>query len=364
MRKIAVTGTRGIPDILGGVETVCEELYPRIAAHGYDVTLIRRASYVHDRLSEYKGVKLIDLKAPKRKSFEAIVHTLRAVLTARFRLKAGILHIHAIGPALVTPLARLLGLKVVFTHHGPDYDRDKWNRTAKFMLRLGERMGVRYAHEVIVISPVIDAHIRKKYNRQDASLIYNGVPQPNVITGTHHLDSLGLMPQQYIFAMGRFVPEKNFHQLINAFSALSDKRRCRLVIAGDADFEDAYSRDLKNLARRNDVVLTGFIKGEKLHALLSHARAFVLPSSHEGMPVALLEAMSYNLPLLVSDIPAHLALGLPNDAYFRIAHEEMLSAKLSQLLDEIPARPTYALEPYHWDHIAEQTIKVYSKFNN
>ena len=137
--KVVVTGTRGIPNILGGVETHSEELFPRIAQKCIDITIIRRKSYVHDSLQEYQGVKLTDIETPKRKSFEAIIHTFKAILKAK-SLHADIVHIHAIGPALLTPLARLLGMKVVFTHHGPDYDRDKWGKAAKVMLKTGEWM--------------------------------------------------------------------------------------------------------------------------------------------------------------------------------------------------------------------------------
>jgi glycosyltransferase involved in cell wall biosynthesis len=109
---------------MGGVETHCEELFPRIAAQGHDVTVIRRKSYVHDVLTEWKGVRLVDIETPKKKSFEAIIHTFRAINKAK-KVGADVLHINAIGPALLVPYAKLLGLKVVFTHHGPDYDRDK-----------------------------------------------------------------------------------------------------------------------------------------------------------------------------------------------------------------------------------------------
>ena len=135
--KIAVTGTRGIPNIMGGVETHCEHLFPRIVSLGYDVSLFRRSNYATDSFSEWNGVKLVDIPSPHKKAFEAIVHTSRSIFAAK-RMGADVVHIHAIGPALVTPLARMLGMKVVFTHHGPDYDRDKWGRVAKMMLRLGE----------------------------------------------------------------------------------------------------------------------------------------------------------------------------------------------------------------------------------
>ena len=145
--KLVVTGTRGIPDIMGGVETHCEELFPRIADRDVDTTVIRRRSYVRDSLTEWKGVQLVDIDAPKKKSYEAIVHTFRAINLAK-KWKADVVHIHAIGPALLVPYAKMLGMKVVFTHHGPDYDRDKWGFTAKSVLKLGERLGCRFADDV------------------------------------------------------------------------------------------------------------------------------------------------------------------------------------------------------------------------
>ena len=177
--KIVVIGTRGIPDILGGVETHCEELFPRIAAMGHDVTIIRRSPYVTDynRIPSYKGVRLIDVKAPRKKSLEAIIHTFRAVLKAR-SLHPDVLHVHAIGPALMVPFARLLGMKVVMTNHGPDYDRQKWGRLAKAVLRTGERMGTCYSNAVIVISTVIADILSTKYGRTDTDLIFNGVNRP------------------------------------------------------------------------------------------------------------------------------------------------------------------------------------------
>ena len=151
--KIVVTGTRGIPSIQGGVETHCEELFPRIVSMGGDVVLLRRTSYVEkgsaNDVRAFKGVGLIDLPTPRRKSFEAIIHTFRAVVEAK-RQKADIVHIHAVGPALLVPVAKMLGLKVVMTNHGPDYEREKWGKAAKAMLRLGERLGAKYADGVCV----------------------------------------------------------------------------------------------------------------------------------------------------------------------------------------------------------------------
>lgn len=360
--KIIVTGTRGIPGIMGGVETHCEELFPRIAHMGFDITVIRRKNYVRDTLQQFAGVHLVDIQSPKKKSFEAVIHTFRAILRAK-RLHADIVHIHAVGPALLTPFARLLGLKVVFTHHGPDYDRDKWGAIARTILKLGERAGCMFANEVIVISEIINSDLRHKYHRKDCHLIYNGVSAPEFTDDLDYFKELGIEKEKYIFSMCRFVPEKNLHHLMEAFSVVKNKGY-KLVLAGDTDFEDDYSRRLKATARENGVVLTGFIRGKKLHALLSGARCFVLPSSHEGLPIALLEAMSYKLPVIVSDIPANLAVGLNPNTYFPVGNIAELGKKLQSVIDAPYARITYDMQKYDWDHIAGQVAGVYKTLDN
>lgn len=355
--KIVVTGTRGIPNVMGGVETHCEELFPRIAEMGADVTVIRRNSYVHDGLKEWNGVKLVDVNTPKKKSFEAIIHTFRAINKAK-KLGADILHIHAIGPALLVPYAKMRGMKVVFTHHGPDYDRDKWGFAAKTILKLGERMGCMFADEVIVISDVIKSLIARKYGRTEhVHLIYNGVPQPEICDYPEYFEELGIEKGKYILGMCRFVPEKNLHHLVEAMVKVKD---VKLVLAGDTDFEDEYSRGLKEMARKNGVVLTGFIKGRKLHSLLSNTKAYCLPSSHEGLPISLLEAMSYKVPVVVSDIPANMEVGLPKVNYFPCGDVDALAKKLEAVVAAPCGRVEYDLGKYDWNKIASQVMQVYA----
>ena len=415
--KIVVTGTRGIPNVMGGVETHCEELFPRIAAMGEDVTVIRRKSYVNDGLKEWKGVKLVDIETPKKKSFEAIIHTYRAINMAK-KLGADILHIHAIGPALLTPYAKMLGMRVVFTHHGPDYDRDKWGKAAKMVLKLGERMGCMFADDVIVISDVIRNLIKEKYGRtKNVHLIYNGVSKPEICDYPEYFEELGIKKGRYILGMCRFVPEKNLHHLVEAFniikneelrikkegstqaneelrikkqsSALANEELrikkqgsaqadeelkikkqdsalanyelndVKLVLAGDTDFEDDYSRGLKEMARKNGVVLTGFVKGRKLHSLLTNCMCYCLPSSHEGLPIALLEAMSYGVKVIVSDIPANLEVGLPQNDYFHVGNVNELAKKLNDVMTHPVEHIEYDMTKYDWDKIAREVRKVY-----
>lgn len=373
--RIVVTGTRGIPNIMGGVESHCEELFPRIATRGYDVTVIRRKSYARDELKAWKGVKLVDIETPKKKSFEAIIHTFRAINRAK-RMDADVLHIHAIGPAMLVPYAKLLGMKVVFTHHGPDYDRDKWGFAAKTMLKLGEWMGCKFADHVIAISDVIRNLIAKRCSRtKNVHLIYNGVPKPEICDYPEYFEELGIKKGKYILGMCRFVPEKHLHDLVEAFGKLkigshtdrtdhkdlSDikKNDVKLVLAGDADFEDEYSKELKRKAKENGVVLTGFVRGKKLHSLLTNALCYSLPSSHEGLPIALLEAMSYRLPVITSSIPANLEVGLDASCYHEVGDVTALASKLETIIRKPLQRIDYDMSKYNWDVIANQVLGIY-----
>lgn len=358
--KIMVMGTRGIPDIPGGVETHCEHLYPRMLKDGENsITVICRSSYIEDRLrKEYKGIKLKNIYSPKSKSFEAIVHSFLSVMHAAFT-RPDVVHIHAIGPNLVAGLARLFGLKVVMTHHGPDYKRMKWNGLAKFFLKTGEWMGVKFTNKVIVISEEIKEHVADTYSRTDCILIPNGVDKSVISTHTDYLADLGVSKDQYIFTLGRFVPEKGFDYLIRAYSQSVISKKYKLVIAGDADHESEYSLELKVLAKENNVVLTGFVKGEKLKQLFSNAALFVLPSFYEGLPIALLEAMSYGLPIIASDIAANTQVNLPKDCYFKVGNEMMLMYALDSVKLGEHERFEYEMTQYDWDVIADKTLDVY-----
>jgi len=360
--KILVIGTRGIPNIQGGVETHCQELYPRLVKLGCEVILLTRSCYVGKQKEyTYQGVKVKVIYAPRKKSIEAIIHTLIGVLIAK-KLKPDIIHIHSIGPALFTPIFKLLGFKIIFTHHGPDYNRAKWGRLAKTVLKLGEYLGVKYSDKVIAISTVIENLIKEKYNCNKTYLVYNGVNLPVVNEASNYEDILkkyNLQKKEYVVAIGRFVKEKGFHDLINAYSLL--KTNFKLVLVGDADHEDQYSKYLKALAKEKQVILTGFLSGESLKAVFMNARLFVLPSYHEGLPIVLLEAMSYNLDVLVSNIPANLEVPLEEDDFFKVGDIDDLSIKLQKKLELTKERDFIQIiaNLYNWDKIAEQIFTIY-----
>lgn len=360
--KIVVTGTRGIPNIQGGVETHCEKLYPILAEKGIDITVVRRKNYVipQNKFTVYKGVNLKDLYAPNSKNLEAIIHTFLSIIYAK-KIKSEIIHIHNIGPAILIPLAKILGLKVVVTYHSQNYLHQKWGFIARLLIKLGEYLTANFSDYIIYISNNSKEFIQKKYKRNhNVKVIYNGVDIPIITNDTSYINSLGLNKNKYIVAIGRFVKDKGFHNLIIAYSKLKDKNY-RLVIAGDADIEDEYSIYLKRLAKEHNVILTGFIKGDKLNELMSNAVLFVLPSFHEGLPIALLEAMSYNLDVLVSKIPANIEIGLESLDYFEPKDIDELTNKIDQKLQNINYKRYYDLSKYNWLSIANETYNVYQE---
>jgi len=363
--KVVVLGTRGFPKVQGGVEKHCEELYLRLVKLGCDVTVFVRTPYVpkEKRIKEWQGVKFEYLWCPRKKSLEAITHTLLGALKAK-RLSPDILHIHAIGPALIVPLAKAFGMKVVMTHHGPDYERAKWGKLAKAVLKLGERAGVLFSDKVIAISKGIQKLIKEKYGKE-AVFIPNGVSIPEIVPPGKTLKRFGLEPRKYVFTACRFVPEKGLHDLIKAYGIIKNPP-FKLVITGDADHETEYSKKIKKMASQTDgVVLTGFLSGKPLHELFSNAGLFVLPSYYEGLPIALLEALSYGLPVLVSDIPQHRDIPLGEVRYFKVGDVEILTKclvshfKVGISDSERKEYISLIRRDYNWDNIALKTLESY-----
>lgn len=359
--RVAVLGTRGIPDVMGGVETHCQALYPRLVAKGHTVTLFARAGYVRQKEPyNFNGVQVVPIWAPLRKSLEAICQTTWGVIqVARHRSRYDLLHIHAIGPSLLIPFARRIGIPVIMTHHGPDYDRQKWGKLAKTILRLGERLGCRYASRVITVSQHIRNQIKQMYGCNGV-YIPNGVPIPALIPPGVFIKKWGITPKRYVLAVGRLVPEKGLHDLIAAFSRIDTD--WQLVIAGAADHEDDYSRTLKQHAAEDSrIITTGFIKGAELGEIFSNAGLFTLPSYHEGLPIALLEAMSYNLPIIASDIPANCELAQAGET-FPVGNVDELRRKILEFISS-PAVVRQTRErvevEFNWDVVADATERVY-----
>src|SRR5688500_8129642 len=236
--RVMMVGLRGCPGVQGGVEAHAEHLCPLLADLGFDVTVLTRSSFQPSGVGpKWKGVKLITIWAPRSKGLEAFIHTFFGVIDAAVD-RPDVPHIHAVGPAIMALPARILGLKVVVTHHGPDYDRQKWGRFARFVLQLGEFFGMRMSQRRIVISNVIRELVRKKH-KVDSDLIPNGVVFPEMPVTSHALKTFGLDAGRYVLLVSRLVPEKRHKDLIQAFQ-MAGLPAWKLVLVGSSDHPDAY----------------------------------------------------------------------------------------------------------------------------
>jgi glycosyltransferase involved in cell wall biosynthesis len=354
--KIFVFGTRGFPDIQGGVEQHCENLYPLIASETCLITVFRRKPYILNRDKNFSYISFIDLPSTRIHGFEALYHSFLCTIICILK-RPDIVHIHNIGPGIFIPFLKIAGLKVILTYHSPNYEHNKWSIIAKYFLKLAEFLSIKFSDKIIFVS----LHQKKKLgDKKNFIQINNGVKVFPSSDNNDYIKYLGLEKKNYVLTVGRFVREKGFDLLIRAFSKISQKG-VRLVIAGDADHETAYSLQLKELAKVHDVVLAGFVIGEKLRQLYCHSRLFVLPSYNEGQPLSLLEAMSYHLPVLASNLPANLQINLPEDKYFLTGDEESLIEKLNQQLSSDFEYIDYDLTLYNWNRIALQTAEVYQE---
>ena len=359
-RSIFVVGLRGIPGVIGGVESHCEELLPRIAALAPDLELvaIARRGFVDRAVASFEGVTITPLPSPSGTSTEAIGATALAVIHA-WRRGAAVIHIHAIGPALLAPLARALGMRVIVTHHGRDYERAKWGPLAKKVLRLGEQLGLRAADRTIVVAPTLADELRRAFPSCAKRIHYvpNGAPRLEAgASAGDVLTRFGLEPGNYILAVGRFVPEKGFDYLVRAYTRSGTKRP--LVIVGSPIHDSEFARSLS--AQASDLVrLVGNQPRGVLRRLYEHADLFVLPSFHEGLAICALEAAQCGTPILLSDITPNKDLGMPPGNYFAAGNEDALAHALARPGNEFAYDVEELRSRFDWDSIAARTLAIY-----
>jgi len=365
--KIGVIGTRGFPEIQGGIETHCMELYTRLAkTYNIQVAIYRRMPYLNEnnRYACFPNIRFVDFYVPKSKNFETFLHSFLATVHATFQ-RYDIVHFHNTGPGFFIPLLRLSRAKIVFTYHNISYTQKKWGSFARSFLNMSERISVKHPDYVIFISDFLKSEMGKKYSLGSNKVISNGVNISVRATNSDYVESLGLEKNKYIIGVGRFLEEKGFEYLIRAFTK-SGHTGQKLVLVGDTDYPTEYSTRLRSLAKENKVVLTGFIKGDYLKQIYSFARLFIIASYSEGHPIALLEAMSYNVDVLASNIPANLQVGLRKDDYFKVGDEEDLKQKILVKLSREEERNYSDLLSlkYNWDSIADETFKIYNNIKH
>lgn len=371
--KIAMIGHKRIPSREGGVEIVVSELSKRMVKDGHTVVVYNRKSEhiagkeheIASDLNTWEGVELKWIPTPNSSKLNAIVYSFLSTVNAVFH-KFDVIHFHAEGPASMVILAKLFKKRSIVTIHGLDWQRSKWGGFATKFLKFGEKAAAKYADEVIVLSQNVKEYFAKTYNRE-AVFIPNGISpaeniKANIIKSKYNIDK-----DEYILFLGRLVPEKGIHYLIDAYNRIDTDKK--LVIAGGSSHTSEYENELKEAAKSNqNIIFTGFVEGKELEELYSNAYIYCLPSDLEGMPISLLEAMSYGNCCLTSNICECTEVCEDKAAYFEKSNVESLAQKLdelclnSELVKQYKNNSSdFILKKYNWDKVTESTLSLYRR---
>ena len=368
--RIAMLGHKRIPSREGGVEIVVEELATRMVERGNEVTCLNRAGhhvsgkeFDEKNKKEYKGIRLKTVPTLDKKGLAAMTASVTGGVCAAFG-KYDVVHFHAEGPCAMLWLPKLFGKRCVATIHGLDHQRAKWGKLASTYIMMGEKCAVKHADEIIVLSKGVQDYFREKYGRE-TRFIPNGVNRPVVRKADIIRYKYGLEKDDYILYLGRLVPEKGLRYLVEAFKKVDTKKK--LVIAGGSSDTDAFANEIKEMAKDDDrIIFTGFVQGEELDELYSNAYIYTLPSDLEGMPLSLLEAMSYGNCCLVSDIDECASVVEDKALVFKKSDVDDLREKLQQACDKPKMVKKYKeeaadfiCEKYNWDDVVEKTLNLY-----
>lgn len=350
--------------MIGGIEAHCERLYPDLVrlAPNLCICLLTRLNYTPRRRFDFHGVEVRALWAPTGVAIEAAIHTLIAIAYARFVYKAKLVHLHGIGPAFFAPLARLLGMRILVTHHAADFERPKWGRFARAFLKAGEAIAARTADGIICVSDALRAEFLARHPRaskRTRTIRHGAAPMPiDADAERRVLVELGLEAGAYNLAVGRLDATKRFHDLIAAMDKVNAET-APLVIVGSAIEDTDYARGL--LAQAGPKLkFAGYRHNGELGALYRQAALFIHPSEMEGFGLVVLEALTADIPIKLSDIPAHREFGLPDGCYFPIGDQDRIAEILSSpdhhrktaAFDSAAIKARYSVETSAADHVA------------
>lgn len=364
--NICVLGLRGFPHVMGGVETHCEQIFPLLKGirPKDSFVVIGRRRYLAERKAEFLGLKVVALPHATDRRLETITNAMCGVFYARFVAHAELLHIQGIGAAIIIPIAKLLRMKVIVTYHSKNYEHAKWDWIGRAVLRSGELFAVYLSDHVVTVSESIERDLIDRFPTMahKVQFVPNGAdhfgPAPDSDRLDDQLGKYGLRKGRYVIAVGRLVPEKGFHDLLDAFDAI-DLRDYKLVLVGEADHQDEYSKRLRACAS-DKIVFTGFLPHGCIHALLRDASLFVLPSYNEGMPIAALEAVMAGCPVLLSNIEPNRSLGFAPQNYFAVGSVRALRDKLAGDHAAYRVDRSFILETYNWKRACAEMNKLYS----
>ena len=355
----------------GGIEIVVKELCTRMAQNGCDVTCYNRAGHhvsgaEYDKTIEYDGIRQKVVPTIEKKGLAAVSSSFSQHFVVHLEDMMWCISMRKVQLFLLDTKTFWQACNQHYSRFGLGPRKMEIWRWIKILSGRVKKNAVKYADEIIVLSKGVQKYFMETYGRE-THFIPNGVNRPEVREAKLITDHFGLEKDSYILFLGRLVPEKGIRYLVEAFKNVKTDKK--LIIAGGSSDTDSFMEELKELAKCDDRILfTGFVQGAMLDELYSNAYIYTLPSDLEGMPLSLLEAMSYGNCCLVSDIPECAEVVEDKALIFKKSDVKDLQEKLQDACDhpEMVMKmknqaADFICEKYNWDEVVKKTMKLYRR---
>lgn len=365
--KIVFIGGRDIRKA-GGIESYVFNLATQLVRMGHQPVVFCESD--HNGEENIGGIQVIHRRSPGSRflckpwlGLKATWHTVRKIKDA------DVIHFNAWPPALWAPIARLFRVPCLMEGHGLEWMQSKYTPRQKKVLQLLEHYTAWITPNLVMCSDSQTHYFKERYG-YDATTIPGAIYLPDSDPQSDVLQRFALEPNKYFLLLARLTEVKNPHYLIEAFKK-ARHAGYKLVIAGDNDAQPEFVAQLHKMSQGwPDIVFTGAVFGDDKEALLRGAHTFCIPSTSEGLPITLLEAMSRRVPVIASHIPACHELLPDEDALWvrpentedlTAAIEAAISCDMSQAVER---NYTRVASTYTWPRVAEKYVNFLKTITN
>ncbi len=367
--RIVFIGGRDI-HVLGGIESYMLNLATQLVKMGHEPIVFCESD--SDREETVNGFRVIHHKGCKSNllckpwlGLKSTIFTIRKIKNVDF------IHYNAWPPSLSSPLARLFGIPSLMQGHGLEWKRSKYSRYQQQIMRFMEWFTAHLNRNLIMCSEDQCRYFKQHYRREAVAIptaIY--LPRYKGHTDSDILTRFNLEPKKYFLFLARLVQDKNPDYLIKAFRETKAKGY-KLVIAGNNAADPEYVEMLHYLAKGcKNIVFTDAVYDNDKETLLNNAYAFCIPSTIEGLSISLLEAMSFRLPIIASDIPSNREVleedkaiwVRPENTYDLVHAFHKAISHSDKLAESVESNYAKIASSYTWDKVAQKYIDTITLF--
>jgi len=364
----AFGGFRTIPPSPGGAgsDKFALELYPRLAKKGFKVIAYCRIykGFPEIRPDSYDGVDLIWKRTVNKSGFDSLLHSMKATLDIILRNRAKYIHIHSGANSVWAMFLRMAGKKVILSQFAMDWKREKWPWYGKLYYRISNYLTAWAPNKLVFDNIYTRSFFERKFSRKYDFIPYGcEVKEPS--DHPELLKRFGTEAGKYFLFVGRFIPDKGVHLLIEAFEKLDPEMK--LLLVGGSPIPSAYETQLKQ-TRNEKIVFCGYLYGDDTNYLIKNAYAYIQPSLIEGLSPVILTAMGLGTPMICSDIIENLYITLEHSVSFRSGDSQSLMESMKFgiehpeiLKKNALAGKTSVLDRFNWDFITQQFVELYKK---